>query len=137
MRSVVIGLILALLAPVVLVATVQVAEGVFLETGQLSDPILERRAVSLGRTLRCVVCANQSIEDSDVDLARTLRMLVREEILAGLSDEQIRSGLITRYGEYVSYIPATRGWRILVWIAPWLFLLMATILLGIARMRKR
>ena len=55
----------------------------FLETGQLSDPNLEARAVALGRTLRCVVCANQSIEDSEVEMAQTLRRFVRERLGSG------------------------------------------------------
>ena len=97
----------------------------FLETGQLSDPNLEARAVALGRTLRCVVCANQSIEDSEVEMAQTLRRFVRERLSAGKTEDDIRAELIRSYGQFVSYEPATTGFGWLLWVSPWLVLMIA------------
>lgn len=109
----------------------------FLETGQLSDPSLEARAVDLGRTLRCVVCANQSIEDSGVEMAQTLRRFVRERLSAGKTEDDIRAELIRSYGQFVSYEPATTGVGWLLWVSPWLVLLIAGGVIFLAQGRRR
>lgn len=109
----------------------------FLETGQLSDPSLEARAVDLGRTLRCVVCANQSIEDSEVEMAQTLRRFVRERLSAGKTEDDIRTELIRSYGQFVSYEPATTGLGWLLWVSPWLVLLIAGGVIFLAQGRRR
>ena len=72
----------------------------------LKDPALEARARHLSGELRCLVCQNQSIDDSDAPLARDLRILVRERLTAGDSDAQVKSFLVARYGEFVLLRPA-------------------------------
>ena len=109
----------------------------FLETGQLSDPSLEARAVDLGRTLRCVVCANQSIEDSGVEMAQTLRRFVRERLSAGKTEDDIRAELIRSYGQFVSYEPATTGVGWLLWVSPWLVLVIAGGVIFLGQGRRR
>ena len=108
----------------------------FLETGQLSNSELEERAVALGRTLRCVVCANQSIEDSDVEMAQTLRRFVRERLSEGGAEENIRQELIRSYGHFVSYEPATSGFGWLLWVSPWLVLMVAGGAIFISQRRR-
>nr|WP_295892287.1 cytochrome c-type biogenesis protein [uncultured Devosia sp.] len=83
----------------------------------LDDPVLEQRARDISAGLRCLVCQNQSIDDSDADLARDLRVLVRERLVAGDSDEAVRQYLVDRYGEYVLLNPRVNGHTLLLWIA--------------------
>ena len=84
----------------------------------LADPVQEQRARALSRQLRCMVCQNQSIDDSDAPLARDLRLLVRERLRAGDSDEQVLAFLVARYGEFVLLKPRI-GWNTaLLWGAP-------------------
>jgi len=84
----------------------------------LSDPALESRARALSRELRCMVCQNQSIDDSDASLARDLRILVRERLTAGDSDGQVLDFLTARYGQFVLLKPHF-GWdTLLLWLAP-------------------
>ena len=131
----VIFVILAM-APLSIGQTVNSADQ-FLETGQLSDPTLESRAVALGRTLRCVVCANQSIEDSEVEMAQTLRRFVRERLGSGESEDNIRAELIRSYGQFVSYEPVTSGFGWLLWASPWLILMIAGAAIFLAQGRRR
>jgi cytochrome c-type biogenesis protein CcmH len=82
----------------------------------LSDPVMENRAREISRGLRCLVCQNQSIDDSDADLAKDLRIIVRERLTAGDSDAQVVDFVVSRYGDYVLLKPpfklATQGlWR--------------------------
>lgn len=84
----------------------------------LKDPTLEARARGLSANLRCLVCQNQSIDDSDADLARDLRILVRERITAGDSDEQIMEYLVQRYGEFVLLKPRLGTSTYLLWGLP-------------------
>jgi cytochrome c-type biogenesis protein CcmH len=84
----------------------------------LPDPALESRARTLSRELRCMVCQNQSIDDSDAPLARDLRLLVRERLKAGDSDTQVLDFLTARYGQFVLLRPRF-GWdTALLWLAP-------------------
>ena len=83
----------------------------------LPDPVLEQRARDISAGLRCLVCQNQSIDDSDADLAKDLRVLVRERLVAGDSDEAVRQYLVDRYGEYVLLNPRVNNHTILLWIA--------------------
>src|SRR5690606_24278877 len=84
----------------------------------LPDPALERRARALSQNLRCMVCQNQSIDDSDAPLARDLRLLVRERLKAGDSDGQVIDFLVGRYGEFVLLKPRF-GWHTaILWAAP-------------------
>jgi cytochrome c-type biogenesis protein CcmH len=84
----------------------------------LSDPALEARARALSLQLRCMVCQNQSIDDSDAPLARDLRILVRERLKAGDSDSQIREFLVARYGQFVLLEPEKNARTALLWLAP-------------------
>ncbi len=83
----------------------------------LPDPALEQRARALSAELRCMVCQNQSIDDSDAPLARDLRLLVRERLVAGDSDAQVMTFLVDRYGEFVLLKPSFSGHNLLLWLA--------------------
>jgi cytochrome c-type biogenesis protein CcmH len=89
----------------------------------LADPALEERAQALSKTLRCMVCQNQSIEDSAAPLARDLRLIVREHVKAGESDAQIRDFLVARYGEFVLLEPRLNAHTLLLWLVPGMILL--------------
>jgi cytochrome c-type biogenesis protein CcmH len=84
----------------------------------MSDPAKEARARSLSRELRCMVCQNQSIDDSEAPLARDLRLLVRERIAAGDSDIQVIDFLVARYGEFVLLKPRLERHTLLLWLLP-------------------
>jgi cytochrome c-type biogenesis protein CcmH len=84
----------------------------------MSDPAKEARARSLSRELRCMVCQNQSIDDSEAPLARDLRLLVRERIAAGDSDSQVIDFLVARYGEFVLLKPRLSPHTLLLWLLP-------------------
>ena len=84
----------------------------------LPDPTLEARARALSKELRCMVCQNQSIDDSDAPLARDLRVLVRERLQAGDSDQQVIDFLVARYGEFVLLKPRFSWHTALLWLAP-------------------
>lgn len=85
---------------------------------RLRDPALESRAQALGRELRCMVCQNQSIEDSDAELARDLRRIVREQITAGRSDDQVMRFVHERYGDFVLLRPPVNATTALLWATP-------------------
>ena len=84
----------------------------------LSDAALETRARTLSKELRCMVCQNQSIDDSDAPLARDLRILVRERLQAGDSDRQVIDFLVARYGEFVLLKPRFSAHTALLWLGP-------------------
>ncbi|CAK7255344.1 MULTISPECIES: cytochrome c-type biogenesis protein [unclassified Shinella] len=84
----------------------------------LADPVLEARARALSAELRCMVCQNQSIDDSNAELARDLRLLVRERLKNGDSDEAVIEYVVSRYGEFVLLNPRLRGETLLLWGAP-------------------
>jgi cytochrome c-type biogenesis protein CcmH len=84
----------------------------------MSDPVKESRARDLSRELRCMVCQNQSIDDSEAPLARDLRLLVRERIAAGDSDAQVIDFLVARYGEFVLLKPRLEPHTLLLWLWP-------------------
>jgi len=84
----------------------------------MADPAQEARARALSRELRCMVCQNQSIDDSDAPLARDLRLLVRERIAAGATDKQVIDFLVARYGEFVLLKPRVEGRTLLLWLVP-------------------
>jgi cytochrome c-type biogenesis protein CcmH len=83
----------------------------------LSDPVLESRARELSKGLRCLVCRNESIDESHADLARDLRLLLRERLVAGDSDDEAMTFIVDRYGEYVLLTPTTGGSNLILWIA--------------------
>jgi cytochrome c-type biogenesis protein CcmH/NrfF len=104
----------------------------------LADPALEARARALSAELRCMVCQNQSIDDSDADLAHDLRVLVRERITAGDSDREVVDYIVSRYGEFVLLKPRFGLRNLALWGAPVLLLLIGgTVAVFAARSRKR
>jgi cytochrome c-type biogenesis protein CcmH len=84
----------------------------------LKDPNLEKRARSISKGLRCVVCQNQSIDDSDAQLARDLRILVRNRIVAGDSDTAVIDYVVSRYGDFVLLEPPVKGVTLVLWFGP-------------------
>ena len=120
----------------VLIIFLMVSQAVAIEPGEaLSDPDLEARARELSLELRCMVCQNQSIDDSDAPLAKDLRMLVRERLLAGDSDEQIYELVTDRYGEFVLLRPPVVSRTLFLWFAP--FLIFAVGLFTVWRLIRR
>ncbi|MCB1334394.1 MAG: cytochrome c-type biogenesis protein CcmH [Roseivivax sp.] len=92
----------------------------------LADPALEARAREISKGLRCLVCQNENIDDSNASLARDLRILVRERLTEGDTDDQVRAYLVDRYGEFVLLKPTSGGANTLLWLAgPILFVLAA------------
>jgi cytochrome c-type biogenesis protein CcmH len=83
----------------------------------LDDPVLEERARDLSRGLRCLVCRNESIDESNADLARDMRILLRERLVAGDTDTEAVGFLVDRYGEYVLLRPTATGSNLVLWIA--------------------
>jgi cytochrome c-type biogenesis protein CcmH len=103
----------------------------------LPDPKLETRARALSRELRCMVCQNQNIDDSDAPLARDLRVLVRERLKAGDSDGQVIDFLVARYGEFVLLNPRFEGETAVLWLAPVALLLVGGAALWAALRRRK
>ncbi|MCV6596052.1 MAG: cytochrome c-type biogenesis protein CcmH [Mangrovicoccus sp.] len=95
------------------------------------DPVLEQRARDLGRELRCVKCRNQSIFDSNAGIAQDMRVVVRERIAAGDSDEEVLEWLRERYGDYVLLNPRATGQTALLWLAPLGFLVLSGLGAGV------
>lgn len=85
---------------------------------RLADPVLEARAKALFPQIRCMVCQNESIDDSQADLAVDLRKIVREEVAAGRSDAEVRTYLVQRYGEFVMLKPAFSLTNAALWVTP-------------------
>ena len=128
-RLVQIVLLLALLAPGVAAAVTP--------DEMLKDPALETRARALSREIRCMVCQNQSIDSSEAPLAHDLRVLVRQRLVAGDSDQQVLDYLVARYGEFVLLKPPLELHTLLLWGAPPAVLLAGLIgLLLMARRRR-
>ena len=90
----------------------------------LDDPALEARARSLSEEIRCVVCQNESIDSSNADLARDLRILVRERLVAGDSDQQVLDYLVARYGDFVLLRPPFKPSTYLLWFGPFLLFIL-------------
>ncbi|HLL29062.1 MAG TPA: cytochrome c-type biogenesis protein [Xanthobacteraceae bacterium] len=103
----------------------------------LADPALEARARALSKSLRCMVCQNQSIDDSNAPLARDLRILLRERIKSGESDEEVREFLVSRYGEFVLLEPPFNGRTLVLWALPFAGLALGGIALFLALRRSR
>ncbi|HEY4167628.1 MAG TPA: cytochrome c-type biogenesis protein [Reyranella sp.] len=103
----------------------------------LKDPALEARARTISEGLRCLVCQNESIDDSNADLAHELRVLVRDRLTAGDSDAQVVQYLVDRYGEYVLLKPVFAPHTLLLWVAAPTILVVGGIILFIAGRRRR
>ena len=121
------GLILSMAAPALAVRPDEV----------LADPALEARARTISEGLRCLVCQNQSIDSSDADLAHDLRVIVRERLTAGDTDDQVRAFLVARYGEYVLLNPVMAPHTLLLWIAGPVVLIGGAVVVVLAARRKR
>ena len=102
----------------------------------LPDPALETRARDISAGLRCLVCRNESIDESNADLARDLRLLVRERLVAGDSDEEVVAFVVDRYGEYVLLRPTLTGSNLILWIAGPVMLL-AGLGIAVVYLRRR
>ena len=104
---------------------------------RLADPALEARARVLSQELRCLVCQNQSIDDSNADLAHDLRVLVRERLVVGDSDAQVLAYLTSRYGDYVLLRPPVKPTTWLLWFGPPLLLVAGGLAILLAWRRRR
>jgi cytochrome c-type biogenesis protein CcmH len=124
-------MIRAILAAVALYAALALPAHAVRPDEMLANPRLEARAEQVGRELRCLVCRNQSIEDSQADLAHDLRVLVRRRIAAGDTDRQVIAYLRSRYGDYVLLDPPFEWSTLLLWTGPGLILLLG----GVALLR--
>ena len=87
----------------------------------LPDPVQETRARAISQGLRCLVCQNESIDESDADLAKDLRLLIRRRIVAGDSDQEVVDYVVQRYGDFVLLRPPFKGATAILWLGPLLF----------------
>jgi cytochrome c-type biogenesis protein CcmH len=102
----------------------------------LADPALEARARAISGDIRCPVCQGESIDDSSAPISRDLRLIIRERIVAGDSDEEVVDYIVARYGEFVLFNPRPEGSNLILWLAgPALFL--AAIAVAVAAQRRR
>ena len=102
----------------------------------LADPALEARARAISGDIRCPVCQGESIDDSSAPISRDLRLIIRERIVAGDSDEEVIDYIVARYGEFVLFNPRPEGSNLILWLAgPALFL--AAIAVAVAAQRRR
>jgi cytochrome c-type biogenesis protein CcmH len=112
------------------------AAALAVEPGErLADPALEARARAIGAELRCLVCQNQSIDDSNADLAHDLRVLIRERLSAGDSDSQVLQFMVRRYGDFILLKPPVKPETYLLWFGP--FAVLALGALGAALYLRR
>ena len=94
----------------------------------LDDPILEERARNISKNLRCLVCQNESIDDSNASLAKDLRILVRERLVAGDNNDEVLKFIVDRYGEFALLKPRSDGSNLILWLSGPLMLLVALII---------
>ena len=104
---------------------------------RLVDPALEARARALSKDLRCLVCQNESIDESNADLAHDIRVLLRERIKAGDSDDQVRRFLVSRYGDFVLLKPPFEPATYTLWFGPPLALALAALAIALRLRRRR
>ncbi len=117
------------------ISVVLTASAVFIEE-RLEDPAQEERAREISEEIRCLVCQNQSILDSNADLARDLRQVVRERILLGDSDDAVREYLVVRYGDWVLLNPPLKLRTYLLWFGPIIIFVIGLLALGLFIRRK-
>lgn len=132
MRALILALILGLVLPVLPVAPAFAVQ----PDEILPDPDLERRARSISADLRCVVCRNESIDESNAELARDMRLMVRERLVAGDTDAQVVDYLVERYGEYILLRPRGDGVNLILWVSAPLMLIAALGIAGLALRRR-
>jgi cytochrome c-type biogenesis protein CcmH len=97
----------------------------------LDDPVLEQRAREISEDLRCMVCQNESIDESNAPLARDMRLLVRERLVAGDTDDEVRAFIVERYGEFALFNPPVTGANWILWGAGPAMLLIAALIAGL------
>ncbi|MEJ0018679.1 MAG: cytochrome c-type biogenesis protein [Acetobacteraceae bacterium] len=102
----------------------------------LPDPVQEQRAETLGHQLRCLVCQNESVEESNADLARDLRRIIRQRVVAGDSDQQVVDWMVARYGNFVRLRPPFNLMTLGLWGAPAIALLAGVAAVVVARRRR-
>ena len=125
----------AFAAVLVVMGGVAAAQGIQAADEPLADPALEARAVALHKQLRCLVCQNQSIHDSNAGLARDLRVLVRERIAADDSDEDTLAYMVARYGDWVLLKPPLKASTLALWLGPLAILFVAGAVVAFALRR--
>ena len=103
----------------------------------LDNPVLETRARAISANLRCLVCQNQSIDDSDAELARDLRLLVRERLVAGDTDTEVFDIIVARYGEFVLLQPVVGPHTIILWVAAPVLLGIGLVIVIVGAVRRR
>lgn len=103
----------------IMVLSLAAASAAAVDPGEiLGDPSMEARARNISKGLRCLVCQNQSIDDSDATLAKDLRLLVRERLLAGDTDERVVEYIVSRYGDFVLLKPPLKSYTLALWLGP-------------------
>jgi cytochrome c-type biogenesis protein CcmH len=127
MRALVLVLSLLLVAPALAVEPSEM----------LDDPVLEQRARDLSAEIRCVVCQNESIDSSNAEIAHELRVLVRERLVAGDSDQEVRDYLVARYGDFVLLRPPMKPSTYLLWFGPFGILLIGVVAVLVYYRRQR
>jgi cytochrome c-type biogenesis protein CcmH len=126
----------ACLALVLVLLVAGIARAV--EPGEmLADPALEARARTISQEIRCLVCQNQSIDDSNADLAHDLRVLVRERLKAGDSDQKVKDYLVARYGDFVLLNPPFELRTVILWLWPLLLLVLGVGIIALGARRRR
>ena len=125
--------ILAALFFVLLAGAAQAVE----PSEMLKDPALEARARVISQEIRCLVCQNQTIDDSNADLAHDLRVILRERLQAGDTDQQVKDYLTARYGDFILLKPPFRARTLLLWIGPALIFLAGAGIIVVAALRRR
>jgi cytochrome c-type biogenesis protein CcmH len=104
--------------------------------GTAPDPVLEQRVMAIAQELRCLVCQNQTIADSDADLAVDLRQQVREKLAQGMSDRDVSEFMVARYGDFVLYRPPVKHTTWLLWFGPFVLLAAGLMVLGLKLKRR-
>jgi cytochrome c-type biogenesis protein CcmH len=126
-----------LLAAQAAVSPVYAAEERSTYVTPLADPVLEARAKALQKELRCLVCQGQSIDESNADLATDLRRLIRQQIQQGMSDDDIKSFLVARYGVFVLMKPPVQQDTAFLWFGPAILVLVGAGVIGVTILRAR
>jgi cytochrome c-type biogenesis protein CcmH len=124
------------IAAVVLLAVAEPAWAVSDPSEMLANPVLEHRAEVIGEQLRCLVCQNESVEQSDADLARDLRRIIRQHVVAGQSNRQIIAWMTARYGDFILLRPPFEGRTLALWGAPVIALAVGSGVVLLARRRR-
>jgi cytochrome c-type biogenesis protein CcmH len=126
------------LAAAILAALLAVPSALAVQPDEvLKDPVLERRARDISAGLRCLVCQNQSIDDSDAPLAKDLRVLVRDRLKAGDTDREVQGYVVQRYGEFVLLRPVFGAHTLLLWLTPVLMLVLGGLAVYVSLWRRR